>query len=184
MTNQRGRGHSHLMYKIIGADQKEYGPITADQLRQWISEGRVNGQTRVLPEGATAWKTVSELPEFASVLPAAIPPPVTMTRPPAGLAPAMPAPSAQKTNGTAVWALITGIIAFLPCCWGIAGVVSLVLGCVALSQLKKNPQQEGSGFAIAGIVLGILSILMALVAGILLASFPQYFQDFPNSFNK
>src|SRR5256884_2188133 len=34
------------MYKIIGADQKEYGPITADQVRQWMAEGRANGQTQ------------------------------------------------------------------------------------------------------------------------------------------
>ena len=42
------------MYKIIGADGKEYGPITSEQLRQWMAEGRANLQTRVLPEGATA----------------------------------------------------------------------------------------------------------------------------------
>jgi len=53
------------MYKIIGADQKEYGPVSAEQLRQWINEGRVNAQTRVLPEGTTEWKTLAELPEFA-----------------------------------------------------------------------------------------------------------------------
>jgi hypothetical protein len=39
------------MYKIIGADGKEYGPITADQLRAWIVEGRANAQTKVLMEG-------------------------------------------------------------------------------------------------------------------------------------
>ena len=36
------------MYKIIGADKKEYGPITADQLRQWLAEGRVNKTDRVV----------------------------------------------------------------------------------------------------------------------------------------
>jgi len=40
------------MYKIIGADGKEYGPIPAEQLREWIAEGRANAQTKVLPEGA------------------------------------------------------------------------------------------------------------------------------------
>jgi hypothetical protein len=52
------------MYKIIGADGKEYGPITADQLRKWIAEGRANGQTRVLVDGTTEWKTLSEFPEL------------------------------------------------------------------------------------------------------------------------
>ena len=31
------------MYKIIGADQKEYGPVSIEQLRLWITEGRVDG---------------------------------------------------------------------------------------------------------------------------------------------
>ncbi|HTL18819.1 MAG TPA: GYF domain-containing protein [Patescibacteria group bacterium] len=62
------------MYKIIGADQKEYGPVSADQLRQWVSEGRVNGQTMVYSEGATEWKPLSAFPEFADVLQKAAPP--------------------------------------------------------------------------------------------------------------
>jgi hypothetical protein len=52
------------MYKIIGADQKEYGPISAEQIRQWISEGRVNGQTMVCAEGSTDWKPLEMFPEF------------------------------------------------------------------------------------------------------------------------
>ena len=73
LTGRSGCGHLHPMYKIIGADQKEYGPITADQLRQWISEGRVNANTKVQAEGAGVWKSVSELPEFAAALPAGAP---------------------------------------------------------------------------------------------------------------
>jgi hypothetical protein len=61
------------MYKIIGGDGKEYGPITAEQLRQWIAEGRANFQTQVLPDGATEWTMVAALPEFADAsAPAAI----------------------------------------------------------------------------------------------------------------
>jgi hypothetical protein len=56
------------MYKIIGADQKEYGPVTAEQLRQWVTEGRVNGQTSVQAEGATEWKPLGTLPEFGDLL--------------------------------------------------------------------------------------------------------------------
>ena len=56
------------MYRIIGGDQKEYGPVTAEQLRQWLAEGRLNAQTSVLPEGATDWKPLSALPEFSDVL--------------------------------------------------------------------------------------------------------------------
>jgi uncharacterized membrane protein len=68
------------MYKIIGADQKEYGPVSADELREWIAQGRANGQTAVKLEGATDWKPISSYPEFtanlASSPSAALPPPL------------------------------------------------------------------------------------------------------------
>ncbi len=53
------------MYKIIGADGREYGPVTAEQLREWLATGRANQQTKVQREGDTAWKTVAEFIEFA-----------------------------------------------------------------------------------------------------------------------
>ncbi len=54
------------MYRIIGADGKEYGPISADVLRLWISQGRANALTRILAEGAAEWKILSEFPEFSA----------------------------------------------------------------------------------------------------------------------
>jgi len=72
------------MYKIIGADQKEYGPISADQIRQWIAEGRVNGQTQVCAEGSQEWKSLETFPEFgftANPAPGAPPMPAS-DRPP------------------------------------------------------------------------------------------------------
>jgi hypothetical protein len=65
------------MYKIIGADQKQYGPISGDQIRQWISEGRVNGQTVACAEGSEDWKPLALFPEFgftAATVPTAKPP--------------------------------------------------------------------------------------------------------------
>jgi hypothetical protein len=52
------------MYKISGADGKEYGPVSVEQMRQWIAEGRVNSQTRVQEAGAGEWKTAAEFPEL------------------------------------------------------------------------------------------------------------------------
>ena len=52
------------MYKLIGVDQKEYGPVTADQIRKWLSEGRVNAQTRIKGDADADWKLLSDCPEF------------------------------------------------------------------------------------------------------------------------
>jgi hypothetical protein len=55
------------MYKILGVDGREYGPATAEQLRQWIREGRASAQTKAQAEGTTEWKPVSAFPEFADL---------------------------------------------------------------------------------------------------------------------
>ena len=61
------------MYKIIGADQKEYGPVTSDQLRQWIRDGRLNAQTQARLEPGGEWQPLSNFPEFAEVFGVAVP---------------------------------------------------------------------------------------------------------------
>lgn len=68
------------MYKIIGADQKQYGPIPGDLIRQWIAEGRLNARSQVCKEDEEEWKPLSAFAEFADALgigaPAAAPPPL------------------------------------------------------------------------------------------------------------
>lgn len=56
------------MYYIQGADQKEYGPVSADQLRQWITENRLNRFSPARADGESLWKTLGDFPEFADVL--------------------------------------------------------------------------------------------------------------------
>lgn len=66
------------MYKIIGADGREYGPVTQDQLRQWVTEGRANAQTKAQTEGSAEWKALGALPEFAGLFAGTppVPPPI------------------------------------------------------------------------------------------------------------
>jgi len=159
------------MYKIIGADQKEYGPVSADQLRQWVTEGRVNGQTKVQPADSTEWKMMAELPEFAALLPKMPPPPP----PPMRTIPITPLPPQPGTNQMAVWAMVLGILAVL--CCQILGPVAIVLGAVSLSQLKSHPELKGRGFAITGIVLGVVSLLMVIVAIVVFIATPDFLQN-------
>ena len=54
------------MYVIIGGDGKQYGPISAEDMRKWIAEGRLNAQTLAQAEGDIEWKQLSTFPEFAT----------------------------------------------------------------------------------------------------------------------
>lgn len=67
-----------MNYFLIGGDKKEYGPASTEEVRQWVAEGRANGETLLRPEGETLWKPLSFFPEFADVSPAAPsgPPPI------------------------------------------------------------------------------------------------------------
>jgi uncharacterized membrane protein len=59
------------MYKIIGGDQKEYGLISAEDMRKWIAEGRLNTQTLTKAEGGEEFRPLGGFPEFVDALAAA-----------------------------------------------------------------------------------------------------------------
>jgi len=69
------------MYKIIGIDGRQYGPVNAEQLRRWLAEGRVNAHTLVQMEGAAEWKPLSAFPEFLTELNAGPPPVISAANP-------------------------------------------------------------------------------------------------------
>jgi hypothetical protein len=155
------------MYKIIGADQKEYGPVTTDQIRAWIAEGRVNAQTKVQPVGAD-WKSLGELPEFADAFaPRVTPPPITPALPGAAIT------AGQKTSGLAITSLVLGILGFFTC--GISAIVGLILGIIALVKIKNsNGRLSGNGVAIAGTVVSAIFLLMIpIFAAMLLPAFAK-----------
>ena len=74
------------MYIIIGGDQKEYGPISASDVRQWIAEGRLNEQSLVKAESDAEFRPLEKFPEFAAAFAPKPPTPETPS-PLAGAAP-------------------------------------------------------------------------------------------------
>lgn len=148
------------MYKILGGDGKEYGPISADTLKQWIAEGRANAQTQVQFEGSSAWTALGMVPEFVGIFAAATNRGVISSSMPNDL----PAPPVM--NPLALIGFILSIVSAtvgLCCCYGfpfnIAGIVCSVIGLV---QIRKQPERySGRGLAIAGVILGIASIILA-----------------------
>jgi uncharacterized RDD family membrane protein YckC len=51
-------------YKIIGGDGVEYGPATLDELKAWITDGRVAGMTRVWRSDLAAWAAADRYTEL------------------------------------------------------------------------------------------------------------------------
>ena len=149
------------MYKLIGADQKEYGPVSADEVRAWIAEGRANGQTLARLEGGP-WKPLSTFPEFVGSL-GATPQPA----PPLPLAQASFSGRAPETNSMAVAGLVMGILSMtigLFCCGPVVvfNILGIIFSSVALSQIKRS-QQTGRNLAIVGLVLSLLGLVFQII---------------------
>jgi hypothetical protein len=54
------------MFTIIGGDGKEYGPVTADQIRTWIAAGRANLDTQAKAQGSEEWRRLGDYPDFST----------------------------------------------------------------------------------------------------------------------
>jgi hypothetical protein len=146
------------MYRIIGADGREYGPFSADQLRQWIAESRAIATTPTLAEGATEWKPLGSLPEFSMLFAASAQAPAVPTT-------FSPATSGARSNGFAIAGFIIGLVScffgVFCCCIGpMVGIVGVVFSLIGLSQINRQPDvYSGKGFAIMGLVLSILGLV-------------------------
>jgi TM2 domain-containing membrane protein YozV len=140
------------MYKIIGADGKEYGPVAAEQLAQWIREGRANAQTKVQGEGQAEWKHLANFPEFQASLGISdgAPPPISPPVPGYG---ATRPPGADKK-------IVAGVLALIPYT-GCLGVHKFVLGYTGagITMLLITVLTCGIG----GVVMWVISLIEGLI---------------------
>ena len=137
------------MYRVLGADSKEYGPVNGEVLRQWITEGRANAQTRVKPEGAGDWQTLASVPEFEALF----------ALPAGAVLPLFAAPAETKTSGLAITSLVLGILGIC----GITALVGLIMGIVALVRINRSGGRlSGQGLAIAGICVSGFMLLLSI----------------------
>jgi hypothetical protein len=72
----------------------------------------------------------------------------------------------QQSQSLAIASMIVGIVglAFGGCLGPIPGIVALVLGLTALSQIKRSPHEYGGKpFATAGVIIGAISMAFYLL---------------------
>lgn len=66
---------------------------------------------------------------------------------------------AQGTNTMAIASLVASIVGVL---CGVGSIVGIVLGAMALNQIKRT-RQEGYGLAVAGIVVGVATLIISMI---------------------
>jgi hypothetical protein len=110
-------------YTIIGGDKKEYGPVTAAEVRQWIAEGRLDAFSQARSENDTEWRPISTFPEFSALFQAraATPPPLTALpgrQPEGGQVAAL-----EAVKNPAICLILTGLLNILLSIWGAVDAV-------------------------------------------------------------
>ena len=151
------------MYTIKGHDGKDYGPVDAAQVRQWLSQGRADAQTLIRAEGSVDWRPLGSFAEFV----------VTVSPPP--IRPAAPPPPANNAistlipyrNAPALIAYYLGVFSLIPCVGFLLGLAAIILGVMGLKQASNRPETKGKAHAWVGIILGALVIIAHIVLGIL-----------------
>ena len=93
--------------------------------------------------------------------PAGYPPPEYGAPYPGGYyyQPGYPPPPPDRTNRLAIGSIIASVFGLL---CGIGSIVGIVLGALALNQIKRS-REGGYGLAIAGIVIGVASLVISIV---------------------
>lgn len=93
----------------------------------------------------------------------------------------------QKTNGLAIASLVLGIVGIvLVCCYSIGtlpGILAIIFGAISRKEiLSSNGRQRGIGYSTAGLVLGIITVALAIVMVVIIAfssaSFMSFYDDF------
>ena len=151
------------MYKILGSDKKEYGPVSAEVIRQWIAGRRANGQTLVQAEGGADWRPLSDFVEFKDALESRTGPP-PLSPPPVRPAPIPSAP--VRKSGLAITSLVLGLLSLTCLPIVLTGIVAVITGHIARKRVRRSAELHGgAGFALAGLILGYLGIFLPLIVG-------------------
>src|SRR5271166_197748 len=125
------------MYKVIGSDQKIYGPVSAAQIRQWMAEGRVNHTTLLQAEGAAEWRPLNTFPEFG------VPPIVNL--------PPHPAAHSSPSSGLAQAGLVFGILSVFCCgCGFFLAIPGIICSALALTRAESHNDSSSKSMALIG----------------------------------
>jgi hypothetical protein len=161
------------MYFIIGGDGKQYGPISDADMRKWIAEGRLNGQSQARAESETEFRALSSFPEFAASLGIA-PPGIA---PPLGAMPGDRQAASGKVAVPAIGLIVSASISILAAIWNL---IRLPAAAAQIQQYESmfqdNPQMEqfiqtmgrfatgpfGYGTAILQIIIAVLILVGAI----------------------
>ena len=99
-------------------------------------------------------------------------PPVAATPPPSPPYQYVAPPPGPKTNGLAIASLVCSLATFMFC--GVGSILGIVFGHIARHQTKRSGD-AGAGMALAGVIIGYVTLALGVVAISAIAIFADTF---------
>ncbi len=80
-------------------------------------------------------------------------------------------PAQQGNSGMAVASLVLSLVGLIPCFWGlqIPGLLGTIFGFIGMKQTADNARR-GRGMAIAGLVVGIVLVVVCVAVWVYIAT--------------
>ena len=153
-----------LTYMVRGADGKEYGPASLEQVSGWVREGRLPAQQEVKRSDMEHWACAGDFTEFQPLFaPAAVPVTASPAAPSAKLTPAMA--GQLKSGGSwfywiAALSLINSVAAFSGSHW------RFIIGLGATQVFDGLGSGMGSGGKVVALVLDLLAAGFFVLLGV------------------
>ena len=155
-----------ITYSMIGADGQQYGPVSLEQIKGWIREGRVTATTQVLRSDVNSWLAAAQYLELGLSQPVAAGAPPTFSSANANTVIANAALERRVKSG-AGWfffiggvSLVNSIVVMSGNSWRFViglGITDIIAGFSA--------RLESAGMTV-GILLNLLVLAMFAVFGI------------------
>jgi preprotein translocase subunit YajC len=152
-------------YTIIGGDQKPYSSVTADDIRRWIADSRLNAQSLAKEEHDTEWRPLSAFPEFADALAASSAPPPSISSPVTTASGGRDA-ALQLVKGPAIGLKVTAILGLVLVAAGLVMNIMTLGGFQVFPQQINDPQMQKLLSSLSG-GLGIVQGIIGGVVGVI-----------------
>ena len=149
---------------VFADNGKPSVPCTIEELRAMLASGAIQPATLVWKQGMPQWVPAGACPELVPSG-TALPPPLPVALPyvmpanPIGNDPTMRMLIPVGRSGWAIAAGYCGLFALIP----IFAPIAIIVGIVALRDLKKHPESHGKGRAIFGLLMGCLFTIGPLI---------------------
>ena len=154
------------MFTIIGGDGKEYGPVSGEEMRKWIAEGRLNAQSQAKAEGDATFRPLSAFPEFANAFGAGTAGTVASIAPPPMQSVGGREAALQAVKGPAIALIITASLG--AAYYVFSGLFALFVGGAMFhQQLPPDfpPQMRAMIEGAQGPLAGIINLAIAAING-------------------